>query len=133
MKVLKLYKENPNILQFIRFCVVGVFCTTLDATIFYLARNIVIYPVALIAGYCISLTVNYLLTIYWTFSSKPSIQNALGIIAAHFFNLFVIRMRLMYLFINILSFSDTTAYVPALLISVVTNFTIMKFIIDRLK
>ena len=80
--------------QFIRFCLVGGLCTGIDAVIFYAVRMIASYPVALTCGYLISLIVNYFLTVKWTFHSTPNTKNAIGVFAAHLFNLFVVRMGL---------------------------------------
>lgn len=118
--------------EFVRFCIVGALCTGLDAFIFYVVRNFVSYPIALTSGYILSLVVNYFLTIYWTFKSTPNTKNVIGVVAAHLFNLFVVRMGLMHIFVNFLSISDRFAYIPTLVISVVTNFLIVKVVVNKL-
>lgn len=125
--------QNQNISEFIRFCLVGVVCTGLDASIFYVVCMFAPYQVALVSGYVLSLILNYFLTIYWTFKSKPTAKNGIGIVAAHLFNLFVVRMGLMYIFVELLNANDRIAYIPTLLISVVTNFVVIKFVIEKLK
>jgi putative flippase GtrA len=90
------------------------------------------YPVALVSGYILSLVVNYFLTVRWTFKSKANAKNAVGIVAAHLFNLFVVRMGLMYLWVNGCKLPERTAYLPTLAISVVANFIIIKLIIVKL-
>lgn len=119
--------------EFIRFCIVGALCTVIDAAIFYAIRTIAPYHVALISGYLLSLIVNYFLTIYWTFKSEPNKKNAIGVVFAHLFNLFIVRMGLMFLLVSIIGLNDKIAYVPTLFISVVTNFIIIKFLINKLK
>ena len=119
--------------EFLRFCVVGAICTLLDAAIFYAVRCFAPYQIALTAGYLLSLVANYFLTIYWTFKSQPNKKNAIGIVAAHLFNLFVVRMSLMYIFVDMMGIDDKIAYLPTLAISMVTNFIIIKFIVDKLK
>ena len=131
--IIKKAWNYPNAQEFIRFCVVGVLCTIIDATIFYIVRTCASYPIALIAGYCLSLGVNYLLTIFWTFSAKPSVSNAVGVISAHLFNLFIVRMGLMCLFTDIMCINDRISYIPTLIISAITNFIILKYIIYKLK
>lgn len=108
-------------------------CTGIDAAIFYAIRTFAPYYVALVCGYILSLFVNYFLTIYWTFKSKPNKKNAIGVVLAHLFNLFIVRIGLMFFFVNVIGLSDKVSYVPTLMISVVTNFMIVKFIIDKLK
>ena len=117
--------------ELIRFCIVGALCTGIDAIIFYTVRLFAPYIVALISGYLLSLIINYLLTVIWTFKSKPNKQNAIGVFAAHLFNLFVVRMSLMWLFVEVSHLEDKIAYIPTLLISVITNFVIIKFVINR--
>ena len=118
--------------EFIRFCIVGGVCTGIDAGIFYLVRLFAPYQVALVCGYLFSLIVNYFLTIYWTFRTKPTMSNAVGVVAAHLFNLFVVRMGLMVMFVEYLSIPDKWAYIPTLIISVITNFLIVKLAIKHL-
>lgn len=115
--------------EFIRFCIVGVVATLIDAAVFYVVRQFASYQVALISGYSVSLIANYFLTVLWTFKQKPSAKNAIGVLAAHAFNLFVVRISLMYLFADMMGFNDRIAYVPTLLISVFTNFLIVRFVV----
>lgn len=126
-----LINGNSKSAEFIRFCIVGVIATALDAAIFYLVRMFASYQIALVSGYCLSLIVNYLLTIYWTFKKKPSTGNLFGVIAAHMFNLFVVRMSLMWLFVNVAGIPDRIAYIPTLLISMVTNFLVVRFAVNK--
>lgn len=126
-----LINGNSKSAEFIRFCIVGVIATALDAAIFYLVRMFASYQIALVSGYCLSLIVNYLLTIYWTFKKKPTTGNLVGVIAAHMFNLFVVRMSLMWLFVNVAGIPDRIAYIPTLLISMVTNFLVVRFAVNK--
>lgn len=126
------YQSNQNARQFVRFCIVGAICTVLDASIYYTTLLFAPKEVALVCGYCLSLVLNYYLTIHWTFETHASPQNAVGIVGAHLINLFVVRMGLMYIFTTGMNLSAQTAYVPMLLISMVTNFLIIKLIVNRL-
>lgn len=130
-QIIEKYKKNKSFQEFVRFCIVGGICTILDACIFYVVRLFAPYQVALTSGYCLSLIVNYFLTIYWTFKKKASAKNALGVIGAHLFNLFVVRMGLMFIFVDCLGIDDKIAYVPTLLISMVTNFIVVKFVVNK--
>ena len=115
--------------QFIRFCIVGGTCALIDAAIFYIVRLFAPYQVALVSGYLISLCVNYFLTIYWTFKTSPSAHNFVGIIGAHMFNLFVVRMGLMWLFVEVFGWDDSIAYIPMAVISAVTNFLVIRAVV----
>ena len=121
-----------NLREFIRFCIVGAIATGIDAGIFYITIMFTSYPVALVTGYCISLIFNYLLTMYWTFQKKPSLANLIGVVGAHLFNLFIVRMGLMHLFVDIMGIDDRIAYIPTLAISVVTNFLVVSFVVHKI-
>ena len=119
--------------QFIRFCIVGGTCAVIDAAIFYVVRLFAPYQVALVSGYLISLCVNYFLTVYWTFKTKPAAFNFVGIIGAHMFNLFVVRMGLMLLFVELLGLIDSIAYIPMAVISAVTNYLVIRAVVKYSK
>ena len=63
---------------------------------------------------------------------KASIKNASGMIGAHLFNLFVVRMGLMHVFVEILAINDQVAYIPTFVISIITNFLVIRFIVYHL-
>lgn len=129
----KLTADNRrrNLAEFIRFCVVGVIATGIDAALFYAAKTIVPYQAALVIGYLMSLTVNYYLTTKWTFKVRQTWTNLLGIISVHLVNLFVVRMGLMFFFVQQLGLNSNVAYVPMLIISVLFSFIAIKFIIHK--
>jgi putative flippase GtrA len=129
-KVKKIVNKDET-RQFVRFCIVGGTCALIDAAIFYIVRLFAPYQVALISGYLISLSVNYFLTIYWTFRTTPSVHNLVGVIGAHMFNLFVVRMGLMWLFVEVFDMDDSVAYIPMAIISAVTNFLIIRTVVRK--
>lgn len=121
--------KYQSVKELVRFCIVGVFCTLLDGGIFYLVRLVAPYLVALVCGYLLSLCMNYYLTVKWTFRVKASTGNAVGVVMAHLFNLFVVRFSLMWLLVEVMGLSDSLAYVPTLAVSVVVNFILVRFAI----
>ena len=129
-KVKKIVNKDET-RQFVRFCIVGGTCALIDAAIFYIVRLFAPYQVALISGYLISLSVNYFLTIYWTFRTTPSVHNLVGVIGAHMFNLFVVRRGLMWLFVEVFDMDDSVAYIPMAIISAVTNFLIIRTVVRK--
>ena len=60
--------------QFLRFCIVGGICWMIDVGVFGVMSEQfnANYQVAQITSYLVSLCVNYLLTIYWTFHTRSS-------------------------------------------------------------
>ena len=125
--------KNQEMRQFVRFCIVGGTCALIDAAIFYVVRLFAPYQVALISGYLISFCVNYLLTVYWTFETHSSVLNLVGIIGAHMFNLFVVRMGLMLLFVEVFGIKDSIAYLPMAAISAVTNYLVIRTVVKYSK
>ncbi len=133
MMIDKLIANNTmrNIAEFIRFCIVGVIATGIDAVLFYAAKTIVPYQVALVIGYLMSLTVNYYLTTKWTFRVKQTLTNLVGILSVHLVNLFIVRMGLMFLFVRQMGLDSNVAYVPMLIISVLFSFIAIKILIHK--
>lgn len=122
---------NVTIKQFVKFVTVGCICTFTDMMLFYAVRTFLSYQVSMIIGYLSSLALNYLLTIYWTFETTSSAKNALAIVCAHLMNLFVIRMGLMYMFVQFASLNDRIAFIPTLVLSSILNFFIIKKLIHE--
>lgn len=131
MKFFDNIKQNPKSIEFVKFCIIGCICTTIDAGIFYAIHSSTGYRIAMICGFCISIIFNYLLNTYWSFKAKPTISNIVGFLVAHCLNIFFVRISLMWLFVDLLQITDGIAYIPTLLISTVTNFLIIRFIMKR--
>lgn len=128
MATLKIMNRK-EVQEFVRFCIVGLLCTILDALIYYSFLTFATYHVALISGYSISLLANYFLTIYWTFNTKPSFNNLAGVLSAHLFNLFIVRLGLLFFFVEKCKLSEQIGYIPMLSISVISNFIILKTVL----
>lgn len=115
-------------MEFVRFCMVGALCTAIDAGLFYIIKLVFCYQVALSIAYIVSLIINYYLTTFWTFKVKPSKKNFIGIVSVHLFNLFVVRMGLMWFFISYCHLSENLAYIPTLMLSVMVTFVLIRII-----
>lgn len=121
--------KNGKLREFIRFCFVGVVCTAIDAIVFLLFHGIVGYRIAIVTGFILSFGLNYLLNISWSFNVRQSKKNACGFIAAHLFNIFVVRWGLMFIFVDLGEINETIAYMTTLVFSVISNFFIIRFIL----
>lgn len=128
-RLLLLYRNNQSVRQFVRFCIVGVIATLIDMAIFYSMKLIVHYNIALVCGYCISLAFNYYMTVHWTFQTKSSARNLIGVVSAHMINLFIVRMGLMWLFVNLVGLSSSIAFFPTIVISVFVNFILIRTLV----
>lgn len=127
----RIINEDSRIAEFIRFCVVGFVSACIDALVFYLLNVVTLYQVALIIGYLNGLLFNYVLTIYWTFNQKPTTKNALGVVMAHLINLFIIRMGMMWILVNIYEVSYQKAYIPTIILSLILNYLMVRFAIYK--
>lgn len=123
--------QNKKIREFFKFCLVGLLCTAIDASVFYILVGNIGYKISMICGFCVSIIVNYLLNILWAFQTKPNWQNAIGVFSAHCFNIFIVRMTLMWIFINLIFLTEEQAFIPTIILSVITNFIIVRFIINK--
>ena len=122
---------NIRVREFGRFCVVGVLCTFIDIVCFYTIHDFTGYKVAIIVGFCLSIGANYLLNTMWSFRVSLSVVKAFGMLLAHCFNIFCVRMGLMWLFINKFYFEECYAYIPTMLISVISNFFVVRFVLTK--
>lgn len=119
---------NIQTRKFIKFCVVGIICTVIDACVYYALYRLTGYRIAMVGGFVLSLGFNYLLNTFWTFRQHLAAKTAVGVIIAHCFNIFVVRMGLMWIFISWCYLTESIAYIPTLIISVVTNYLIVRTI-----
>ena len=124
------FRNTTTMQQFIRFCIVGALATLLDAALFYLFRQWMSYQASMVLSYTSSLCLNTVLTFRWTFRQNYTLRGVAGVVWAHLFNLFVVRYKLMVLFISVLHLNDRLAFLPTLAISVLTNYFIIKFIVQ---
>lgn len=122
---------NDRIRQFVRFCIVGGIATVADAALFYLLRLWLPYQSSMMISYAICLCLNMVFTLLWTFNSTINVQNASSIIAAHLFNLFIVRFGLMALLVNVFQINDKLAFLPTLCVSTLANFFIIKVLLQR--
>lgn len=120
IKIIAKYEE------FIKFCIVGCFCAGIDLLVFNIFKFFSVYRVCVVAGFIVSWCVNYILSSKWTFKEKPTVKNFGGMLIAHLINLFVVRMGLMFLFVDILNINSRLAYIPTLLISAITSFLMVR-------
>lgn len=117
--------------EFLKFCCVGAVCAFIDWSVYSLFCFIFPYQAAVLMGFSVSLIVNYRLTAVWTFKKKPTAGNFVGMVCAHLVNLFVVRMALLMLFVEILLLDERIAYIPTLLIAAITSFLMIRYVFKR--
>jgi putative flippase GtrA len=124
----KLYNSSSQYAEFFRFCCVGGICTIIDWAVFSLVCFVLPYQVGVVIGFGVSFCVNYWLTALWTFKKAPTKRNFAGLITAHLINLFVVRMGVLTLLVEVAMFPERVAYIPTLIISAITSFIMVRFV-----
>ena len=134
--------SNPKTLEFVRFCIVGGIAMGLHYAI-YLAllwmmgmdwsasrgadwRATLAYSI----GYAVALIVNMLLTAWYTFKEKLSVERGGGFLLSHAIN-YVLEIGLLNLFLA-MHFAEWLSPLLVLLISVPVNFLMVRFAFKKL-
>ncbi|MGM9838225.1 MAG: GtrA family protein [Paludibacteraceae bacterium] len=110
--------------EMIRFGIVGVVATVIHYGV-YLLLNMWLWTwLAYTIGYVLSFCVNYLLTNYFTFRTKPNVKNGAGFALSHIIN-YTLHILLLELFLR-LGISDAWAPIPVYAIVIPVNFLILR-------
>ena len=119
-------KLNPVIWEFVRFGLVGGFCTALHYGIYFLLQLAIEVNVAYTVGYLLSFIANFYLTSYFTFGTAPSWRKLFGMAGAHGVN-YLLHMVLLNLFICI-GVRQEFAPLPVFAIAIPVNFILVRFV-----
>ncbi len=119
-------KQTKQLLEFIRFALVGILATALHYGLYYLLQTLINVNIAYATGYLLSFIVNFYLTAYFTFGTRPSWKKAIGFSGAHLVN-FLIHMLLLNLFLWA-GISQTWAPLPVFAIAIPVNFILIRFV-----
>lgn len=114
-----------------RFILVGIIATAIQYIVYLLLLNIIYPTTALTVGYIVSMVCNFLLTTYYTFSTKPTRKKASGFILSHATN-YLLQLIMLNLFIYI-GISIKWAPLPMYMVCVPINFIMIKFFFKRPK
>ena len=114
--------------QFVRFALNGGLSSAIHYGIYYLLLYFTIANVAYITGYVISF-VNFFLTNYFTFRTKPTFKRFIGFSGSHAFN-FGLHIVLFNFFLWL---GVHELIIPLLVMSIamVTQFFILRFVFVR--
>lgn len=123
---LTILKNKEKILEFVRFCTVGVIAAAIHYGIYYLLQRYINLNIAYTIGYIFSFICNFFLTSYLTFRSKPSLKKAIGFGGSHILN-YVNHMLLFNLFLY-MGISKEMAPIVVLAIVVPINFLLLRWV-----
>lgn len=112
--------------EFIRFGLVGGFCTALHYGIYYLLQLTIDVNVAYTLGYVLSFIANFYLTSYFTFGTAPSWRKLAGMSGAHAVN-YALHILLLNLFLRV-GIPREWAPIPVFAIAIPVNFLLVRFV-----
>lgn len=122
--------EKSQVLEVIRFCIVGCVATVLHYVIYYVLKNWIDLNIAYIIGYGLSFICNYFLSSYFTFRKKANLKSGLGFSGAHLFNLlFQVVLLNVFTYIGI---DDNIAPFPVYAIAIPINFLMVRYVFTHL-
>lgn len=127
--------DRDRILEFARFCIVGVIAAGIHYGVYYLMQLFLKgglwLSVDYTVGYVVSLVCNFFMTTWFTFRSHVSAGRAAGFGFSHLVN-YTLHIVLFNLFIS-LSVHRLLAPVLVLTVAVPTNFLILRFVYNYKK
>lgn len=126
MKLKKILTGNSRLSEIVRFGLVGGLATVLQYgfyVIFVHAVGVKAVPSTMIS-YALSFVVNYFLSSYFTFHTKPTAKNGLGFTLSHLVNM-GLQTGLVAIFKEIVG--KTLALLPAMAICIPVNYCLVRF------
>ena len=120
-------KTNKNVLQFLKFLVVGVLNTIIFLVVYYSLLNLgVNYIVSNISGFLVSILNAYFLNSKSVFLKNNNAKNFLKVFMVYGTTT-ILSTLLLYLMVDIIKISDKIAPLINLCITTPTNFYLNKF------
>lgn len=89
MKIPEKLRTKEDILQFLRFCIIGVLAAAVHYGVYLILQWWIALNIAYTAGYLISFIGNFILTNFFTFRTKPTWKNFVGFAGSHCINYFL--------------------------------------------
>lgn len=89
MKIPEKLRTKEDILQFLRFCIIGVLAAAVHYGVYLILQWWIALNIAYTAGYLISFIGNFILTKFFTFRTKPTWKNFVGFAGSHGINYFL--------------------------------------------
>lgn len=110
-----------------KFCIVGVTSALIDLIVYNIVLLFTSYFFSVVVGFVVSWIINYFLSSHWTFKEKPTLSNFFAMLSAHLTNLFVVRLGVIYIFVELLNIHPRVAYIPTLVIAAITSYFMVRF------
>lgn len=126
MNLKKLINGDSRLSEIVRFALVGGLATVLQYAFYVIFVNVVhvrAVPSSMIS-YALSFIVNFFLSSYFTFHSRPNAKKGVGFTLSHLFNM-GLQTGLVAIFKGIVS--PTLALLPAMAICIPVNYLLVRF------
>lgn len=126
MNLKKLINGDSRLSEIVRFSLVGGLATVLQYAFYVIFVNVVhvrAVPSSMIS-YALSFIVNFFLSSYFTFHSRPNAKKGVGFTLSHLFNM-GLQTGLVAIFKGIVG--PTLALLPAMAICIPVNYLLVRF------
>ncbi len=126
MNLKKLINGDSRLSEIVRFALVGGLATVLQYAFYVIFVNVVqvrAVPSSMIS-YALSFIVNFFLSSYFTFHSRPNAKKGVGFTLCHLFNM-GLQTGLVAIFKGIVG--PTLALLPAMAICIPVNYLLVRF------
>ncbi len=126
MNLKKLINGDSRLSEIVRFALVGALATVLQYAFYVIFVNVVhvrAVPSSMIS-YALSFIVNFFLSSYFTFHSRPNAKKGVGFTLSHLFNM-GLQTGLVAIFKGIVG--PTLALLPAMAICIPVNYLLVRF------
>lgn len=125
----KLFLDHPKWTELIRFGIVGSVALLILYAVYYLLLSFCGHNASYSLGYTISMIVNYLLTVSFTFKVKSNSKKCFGFAFSHLVN-YLMQIACLNLFIWI-GMAEAYAPIPVFAICVPINFLLVRWFIKK--
>lgn len=122
--------NRQNLLEVIRFGIVGSIAAILQIVIYLLLAKHIGHNLALFISYALALIVNFLLTTYFTFRVKASKKRGVGFLTSHAIN-FLLQFLLLNFYISVVGLNKQIAIIPVLAVCIPINFLLIRYVMKK--
>ena len=122
--------KRQQIVQFIRFCIVGTVAAGIHYGIYYVLLRVGAgHNLAYATGYIISFVCNFIATSYFTFRSSPSWGRFAGFAGSHAVN-FLLHMTLLNVFLWF-GMHELIAPIAVMLVAMLVQYAILNLVFRK--
>lgn len=122
--------HREQIIQFIRFCIVGTVAAGIHYGIYYLLLRLGAgHNLAYATGYILAFICNFIATSYFTFRTGPSWGKFAGFAGSHAVN-FLLHMVLLNVFLW-MGMHELIAPIVVMLVAMLVQYTILNFVFKK--